>query len=117
MRPVEPFPGQARTAASGLAGTWFPSFVGLGLILGIVAGGTHAATVFALVTQRPRALLVATVAGFPRLIWIFTEVAIIVEALRKVTGGNPLNHPPSGAKTALPGGSGRVLFHLPLEGG
>jgi hypothetical protein len=60
-----------------LAGTWFPSFVGLGLILGIVVGGTHAAAAFALVTQRPRALLVAAVAGFAMLIWIFTEVAII----------------------------------------
>jgi hypothetical protein len=60
-----------------LAGTWFPSFLGLGLILGIVLGGTHAAAAFALLTRRRWALLAAAVAGFAMLIWIFTEVAII----------------------------------------
>ncbi len=60
-----------------LAGTWFPSFLGLGLILGIVLGGTHAVAAFALLTRRRWALLAAAVAGFAMLIWIFTEVAII----------------------------------------
>jgi hypothetical protein len=60
-----------------LAGTWFPSFLGLGLILGIVVGGTQAAAAFALLTRRQWALLAAAVAGFAMLIWIFTEVALI----------------------------------------
>ncbi len=69
--------GGAGVPLEHLAGTWFSSVLGLGLILGIVVGGTHAAAAFALVRQRPRALLVAAVAGFAMLIWIFTEVAII----------------------------------------
>lgn len=60
-----------------LEGTWFPSFIGPGLILGIVVGGTQAAAAFALLTRRRWALLAAAVAGFAMLIWIFTEVAII----------------------------------------
>ena len=60
-----------------LAGSWFTSFLGLGLILGVVVGGTHSAAAFALVTRRPWGLLMAAVAGFAMLIWIFTEVAVI----------------------------------------
>jgi hypothetical protein len=60
-----------------LAGSWFTSFLGLGLILGVVVGGTHAVAAFALVTRRPWGLLMAAVAGFAMLIWIFTEVAVI----------------------------------------
>jgi hypothetical protein len=60
-----------------LAGTWFPSFLGPGLILGIVVGGTQAAAAFGLLTRRHWALLAAAVAGFAMLIWIFAEVAII----------------------------------------
>lgn len=60
-----------------LAGTWFPSFLGPGLILGIVVGGTQAAGAFALLTWRRWALLAAAVAGFVMLIWIFSELALI----------------------------------------
>lgn len=61
-----------------LAGTWFQSsFVALGLILGIVLGGTHAVAAFALITRRHWALLAAAVAGFAMLIWNFIELAII----------------------------------------
>jgi hypothetical protein len=60
-----------------LEGTWFPSFLSPGLILGIVVGGTQAAAAFALLTRRRWALLAAAVAGFAMLIWIFTEVAVI----------------------------------------
>jgi hypothetical protein len=60
-----------------LAGTWFPSFLGPGLILGVVVGGTQAAAAFALLTRRHWARLAAAVAGFAMLIWIFTELAMI----------------------------------------
>jgi hypothetical protein len=60
-----------------LAGTWFPSFLAPGLILGIIVGGTHSAAAFALLTRRRWALLAAAVAGFAMLIWIFAELAII----------------------------------------
>jgi hypothetical protein len=61
-----------------LAGTWFQSsFLVVGLILGIILGGTHAVAAFALITRRPWALLASAVAGFAMLIWNFTELAII----------------------------------------
>ena len=69
--------GGAGVPLEQLAGTWFASSLVLGLILGIVVGGTHAAAAFGLVTRRPWALLVAAVAGFAMIIWIFTEVAMI----------------------------------------
>lgn len=60
-----------------LAGTWFPTFLAPGLILGFVLGGTHMVAAYALLTRRHWALLASAVAGFAMLIWIFTEVAII----------------------------------------
>lgn len=61
-----------------LAGTWFQSsFLVLGLILGVILGGTHAIAAFALITRRHWALLASAVAGFAMLIWNFTELAII----------------------------------------
>ncbi|WP_104175693.1 hypothetical protein [Arthrobacter sp. Y81] len=60
-----------------LAGTWFPTFLVPGLILGVVLGGTHLAAAYALLTRRHWALLASAVAGFAMLIWIFTELAII----------------------------------------
>ncbi|MCU1633357.1 MAG: hypothetical protein JWM61_2009 [Micrococcaceae bacterium] len=60
-----------------LEGTWFPTFLGPGLILGLVVGGTQATAAFALLTRRHWALLAAAVAGFAMLIWIFTQVAVI----------------------------------------
>jgi hypothetical protein len=61
-----------------LAGTWFQSsFVVLGLILGVILGGTHTVAAFALITRRIWALLASAVAGFAMLIWTFTELAII----------------------------------------
>lgn len=61
-----------------LAGTWFEdSFVVLGLILGVILGGTHAVAAFALITRRRWALPASAVAGFAMLIWTFTELAII----------------------------------------
>ncbi|MDQ0802119.1 hypothetical protein [Arthrobacter sp. SLBN-112] len=61
-----------------LAGTWFQSsFLVLGLILGIILGGTHTVAAIAMLTQRRWALLASAVAGFAMLIWNFTELAII----------------------------------------
>lgn len=61
-----------------LAGTWFQSsFVVLGLILGVILGGTHTVAAFALIRRRIWALLASAVAGFAMLIWTFTELAII----------------------------------------
>jgi hypothetical protein len=61
-----------------LAGTWFQSsFLVLGLILGIILGGTHAVAAIAMLTRRRWALLASAVAGFAMIIWNFTELAII----------------------------------------
>jgi len=60
-----------------LAGSWFQSFLVLGLILGIILGGTHTVAAFAVLRRRPWALLASGVAGFAMLIWNFTELAII----------------------------------------
>lgn len=62
-----------------LEGSPFTSYVVPGLILGIVVGGTQLAAAIALATKRPRALLLAAIAGFGMQIWIFTELAIIKE--------------------------------------
>ncbi|MGX1159416.1 hypothetical protein FBY31_2216 [Arthrobacter sp. SLBN-100] len=60
-----------------LAGSWFQSFLVLGLILGIILGGTHTFAAIAVPRRRPWALLASGVAGFAMLIWNFTELAII----------------------------------------
>jgi hypothetical protein len=61
-----------------LEGTWFQSsFMVLGLILGIILGGTHAVAAFALMTRRHWSLLASAAAGFAMLIWTFTELAMI----------------------------------------
>jgi hypothetical protein len=60
-----------------LANSPFSSYVVPGLILGIVVGGTQLAAAIALLARRRIALLLAAVAGFGMLIWIFAELAII----------------------------------------
>jgi hypothetical protein len=60
-----------------LANGPFSSYVVPGLILGIVVGGTQLAAAIALLARRRIALLLAAVAGFGMLIWIFAELAII----------------------------------------
>lgn len=62
-----------------LEGSPFTSYLVPGLILGVVVGGTQLAAAIALATKRPRALLLAAIAGFGMQIWIFTELAIIQE--------------------------------------
>lgn len=60
-----------------LVGTPFTSFVVPGLILGLVVGGTQFAAAVAVIRAHPARLLLAAVAGFGMLIWIFTELAMI----------------------------------------
>jgi hypothetical protein len=60
-----------------LEGTWFSSLLVLGLVLGVVLGGTQLAAATGLLKRRRWALLVSAVAGFAMLIWIFTELAVL----------------------------------------
>jgi hypothetical protein len=60
-----------------LKDTPFTSFVIPGLILGVVVGGTQLTAAIAMVRRSPVRLLLASVAGFGMLIWIFTELALI----------------------------------------
>ncbi len=60
-----------------LKGTPFTSFVIPGLILGVVVGGTQLTAALAMVRAGPARLLLASVAGFGMLIWIFTELAMV----------------------------------------
>ena len=60
-----------------LEGTWFSSVLVLGLILGILVGGTQLVAALASLKRRRWALLAAAVAGFAMLIWIFTELAVL----------------------------------------
>lgn len=63
--------------AEHLAGTPFPSFLVPGLVLGVIVGGTQLVAAVAIPTRRHWALLMAAVAGFGMLIWIFIELAIV----------------------------------------
>lgn len=60
-----------------LAGTPFPSFVVPGLILGVVVGGTQLAAAVTVLIRSQWGLLMAAMAGFGMIIWIYTELAII----------------------------------------
>jgi hypothetical protein len=62
-----------------LTGTPFTSYLGPGLILGLVIGGTQGLA--AVMTQRghPYSRIAASVAGFGMIIWIFVELAVISE--------------------------------------
>ncbi|MBB5642644.1 hypothetical protein [Cryobacterium roopkundense] len=62
-----------------LAGTPFASFVVPGVILGVVVGGTQLASAIALLARRRAALILATIAGFGMVIWVFAELAILTE--------------------------------------
>ncbi len=57
--------------------TPFTSFVLPGLILGVVVGGTQLGGAIALLAKHRQGPLLATVAGFGMLIWIFAELAIL----------------------------------------
>ena len=60
-----------------LAGTPFHSFLLPGLILGGVVGGTQLAAAIALWRRWQPSLLLAAVAAFGMLLWIFIELAMI----------------------------------------
>lgn len=69
--------GGAGFPLSALEGTPFTSFVVPGLILGVVIGGTQLTASVAVARGRGSGPLLACVAGFGMLIWIFTELAMI----------------------------------------
>ncbi len=60
-----------------LAGTPFSTFFIPGLILGGILGGTQLVAALALLRRRHWAPLMAAIAGFGMLIWIFIELAIV----------------------------------------
>ena len=60
-----------------LANSPFSSYLVPGLILGVIVGGTQLAAAIALSTKRRTGLLLAAVAGFGMMIWIFVELAIL----------------------------------------
>ncbi|MFC5929292.1 hypothetical protein D6T64_20345 [Cryobacterium melibiosiphilum] len=62
-----------------LEGSPFTSFVGPGLILGIVVGGTQLLAAVTVQRRMPAGLLCSVAAGFGMLIWIFVELAVIRE--------------------------------------
>ncbi|MDQ2755967.1 MAG: hypothetical protein M3Y71_05310 [Actinomycetota bacterium] len=69
--------GGAGFPVSELEGTPFTSFVVPGLLLGVVIGGTQLAAAVAVARSRGTGPLLAGVAGFGMLVWIFTELAMI----------------------------------------
>lgn len=60
-----------------LQGTPFSSFLVPGLVLAVVVGGLHTAAFVLGVRRRPYRLVVAAVAGFGLLIWIFVQMVYI----------------------------------------
>jgi hypothetical protein len=60
-----------------LAGSPFTSYLVPGLVLGLVVGGTQLAAAIALLRNWRKSLLLAAVAGFGMIIWIFVELAVI----------------------------------------
>lgn len=60
-----------------LAGSPFSSYLIPGLILGVVVGGTQLGAAVAVHRCSAHALVLAAVAGFGMLIWIFVELAMI----------------------------------------
>ena len=50
-----------------------------GLILGLVVGGTQAAAAWSLIQRRRTSLLLSGIAGCAMVIWIFAELAMILQ--------------------------------------
>ncbi len=72
----------ALRGAEGLNSAWldstpFNSFIGPGLILGVVVGGTHAVAAIALYVRAPRSDLVAAAAAIVLLLFMLEEVLMI----------------------------------------
>ncbi len=62
-----------------LANSPFTSYLVPGLILGVIVGGTQLVAAIALLTRRHWALRMAAIAGFGMMMWIFVELAIILQ--------------------------------------
>lgn len=73
------FLGGAGVPPEYLDGSPFSSFVVPGVILGLVVGGTQTAGLWGMLRAPRVGLLLASVAGFGMLIWIFAEMAVIGE--------------------------------------
>ena len=62
-----------------LKGTPFASYLGPGLILAVVIGGTQGLAAFTTHRDHPYSRIAASIAGFGMIIWIFVELAVISE--------------------------------------
>ncbi|MBV1778986.1 hypothetical protein KRR55_07665 [Paeniglutamicibacter sp. ABSL32-1] len=62
-----------------LQGSPFDSFMVPGIILGVVVGGTQGLAAALLRAHHPSSMLWSAVAGFGMIIWVFVELAIILE--------------------------------------
>ncbi|MBJ7287913.1 hypothetical protein [Williamsia sp.] len=62
-----------------LKGTPFDSYVGPGLILGFVVGGTQLAAAITAHNRHSNNAVLTAIAGFGMMIWIFAELAILGE--------------------------------------
>lgn len=62
-----------------LANSPFESYLVPGVVLGVVVGGTQLRAALALWRKLPEGDILAVVAGFGMLIWIFVELAVISE--------------------------------------
>lgn len=62
-----------------LQGSPFGSFLVPGIILGVLVGGTQAVAAGSLMAHRRASMRWAAVAGFGMIIWVFVELAIILE--------------------------------------
>lgn len=62
-----------------LEGSPFDSFVIPGLLLGVVVGGTQSVAALALVRRHRLALLGSAIAGVGMIVWIFVELAMMLE--------------------------------------
>ncbi|MDQ0092375.1 hypothetical protein [Paeniglutamicibacter psychrophenolicus] len=62
-----------------LQGSPFGSFLVPGIILGVVVGGTQVVAAGSLMAHRRASMRWAAIAGFGMIIWVFVELAIILE--------------------------------------
>ena len=69
-------PGSLGMTASWIENSGF-TYLGAGLILLLVVGGTQALAFVLLLAKRPYAALANAIAGFGMVVWIYVEVALL----------------------------------------